>query len=181
MTNAQYSYFPLTDLNWLYCWSIPVPACRKNHLTDKSHIFNLNTDFHLKVIKRKYDLRGSLMSYMLKDEYFFLFSVSQLNMSGHHWCFFYVTQVMHLIYVTAFPMNWGMGIKDKQLSHYKLRANIYLKSKSKSPFLQHIVLPSFTLWVWSSTSIQPFETHLVSKHSCQFLTWHQPQPDGTTW
>lgn len=51
------------------------------------------------------------MSYVAKDEYFFLSSISQLNMSGHHWCYFYITdvmpypQVMHLIYVTAFPMN----------------------------------------------------------------------------
>lgn len=66
------------------------------------------------------------MSYMAKEEDFLHFSISQLNMSVHHCCFFYITdlvpypQVMHLIYVTAFPMNWNMENKDKQLSHDKL-------------------------------------------------------------
>lgn len=111
-------------------------------------------------------------------------------------------QMMYYIYVTALPMDrnslaWETRKNNQPTTNYS-QVFIYLKGKCpisdkqkkgkknlkkwtallkhpiSKPFLQHIVLPSITLWVWSSTSIPPFESRLLSKHSCQLLTWHQP-------
>lgn len=111
-------------------------------------------------------------------------------------------QMMHSIYATALPMDgntlaWEIKKNNQPTTNYS-RVFTYSKGKCpssdkrkkkknlkrkrtallKSPifkptFLQHVVLPSITLWVWSRTSVPPFESHLVSKHSCQLLTWHQ--------
>lgn len=51
------------------------------------------------------------MSYMEKDKYFFLFFITQLNISGQQCRFLYITdivcypQMMYYIYATALPMD----------------------------------------------------------------------------
>lgn len=159
MTNAQYSYFPLTDLHWLYCWNIPVPACRKSHLTSKSHSFNLNNDFHFKIIKKIW-IWGDFKRYMAKDEYFcfFLFLsstwVGTMDVSFtllmlyliHRWC---ISSMWQLFQWTE---TWEIRINNYPTTDYR-QISIYFKSTvSKSTFPQHLVLPSITLWVWCSAS-----------------------------
>lgn len=141
---------------------------------------------------------------------FFLYFISQTNISGQQRCFLYITdvvpypQMMCYICATALPTHgnslaWETG--KKQPARYKLHPGIYLKGKcpssdkrkkekkwtallkhptSKPMFLQHSVLPRVPLWVWSSTSAPLFESHLVSKRSCHLQTWQQPRPDQST-
>lgn len=79
---------------------------------------------------------------MAKDKYFFLFFISQLNISGHQCCFLYMTelvaypQMMDCICTTALPMDssssaWEMRNNNHPRTSYS-QVFVYLKGKCPS-------------------------------------------------
>lgn len=113
MTNAHQSCVPKQTCS-AAAEAEEHPACRGSHLgTNKSHIFHLNIDFHLK-----------------------------LNISGHQCCFLCMTelvpypQMMDCVCATALPMDSSSSAREMRNNNHPTTSYsqvfVYLKGKCPS-------------------------------------------------